>query len=808
MATHGSTTFEWTIECTPPGGVGSPIIFNSGSQHKTRPSTFKLDQREDVAASSLEIRFPDATQFFNVWNTSNPLTVGTEVVLRVDGFTRFTGWIKDPKPRFSAKDRSVSIVARDRMDIKDAVVDIDLRRDTFRKKINLVRKNPLSTIFLSVEDLAGGEDGAITAFAANGATLTRVTSAGHNLLDDEIVQITGTTNYNGVYSIQLVNVNQFDILVAFVADDATGDFNQVDWIRPWSEEYIIPVWVGNPSDPTAGAQRVLLSEYEMLYEVGGISFNQSTVRVIGDIDDDEEDLDDVDDEIYADIVYYDDTDDSTMISNLMRLVFEQSQATGGLAWTEGVEYQVTDETTADILSGMRWNTLEGDGDAISFIQNLYDNPRIGLAPNYWMRDFNGNGQVDLQLVTQDNDNAIDVDIILDAQLPNPFSSVYSRAVLVNNSSTRKNIMRDAAIVDVFPTGDFPEGVVEGVTETQDHPTSSAVGPENLQDGTAKTSWGYAAIGGKGAFPLDMDLPIDKVLCTIDFGQVEEIDALYIMSHFTFEGGDESQPTLHDDDTGKNAVNGIKKIHEPMRISIEYSTDTDASPDADSWYVMHPDLYLMQMDIVESDGWKQVEGINREARHIRIMINNPAFVKVGESNWSADAERALLWFVSEMIVLSRGRVLDDSDNQPFVQFTDNSSDPERCLYDITDTLVDMYRPTLLTLLEAAGLKYKTLIIETDDVWDFTTKTGDADDVGLGYKFLVTRLDAASKENDWVVTIDPRPDIRIGHTVYSSRIDPDKRYLVHGSTLQLISGRLSHTLVLSDHETVDGGAVGGC
>ena len=813
MATSGNTTFAWELWCSPPGGVGSPVIFKSGGLHKTRPSSWKLDQKEDISASSLEIRFPDATHFFNMWNDYNPLTVGTKVVLKVDGFTRFTGKVYDFMPHFSAADRSVTIICRDRMGaLKDAVVDIDIRRDTSREKINLIRKNPLSSIFLSVINVTPAETGAITVFAISpaGADITRVTSAGHALSDNEIVKITGTTNYDGIYSIQYVDANNFDIALTFVLNDATGNWTRVGWIRPWAEEYIVPVWIGDPNNPVSGAKRVLLSEYEMLYEIGGIAFNESTVRTIGQIDNDEQLLNAIEDVIYADIIYYDTSDDSTMISNLMRLVFGQSVATGGLGWTEGVEYQITDETTGDILSGMEWNTQEGDGDAISFIANLYDDPRIGLAPSYWMRDFNGNGQVNLKLIAQDNNNAIDVDIILDAQLPNPFSSIYSRAVLVNNSSTRRNLMRDAVITDLMPqtiiNTPLPWGNVIGVTETGNHPSSSAIGPENLQDGTSATSWGYFSVGGKSTYDLDMVLPFDKPLAQIDLSPVnkvaETIDSIYMKALFTFEGGDESQPYLHDTNTGEDAANGMYKVHEPMRHTIEYNTDIGDVPNVNSWYTISPDLYNVEMDIVQGDAWIKVEGINQKARWIRIVVNNPAFVKVAESNWSAQAYRALLWFSSEIIVLGLGRVQDVDGHLPSVQFTDNPADPLRCLYDIYDNLVDMYRPKLLAFLEACGLKFKTLVIEAEDIWDFITKKGDPEDVGFGYKYLVSKLDAASKENEWTVMIDPRPDIRIGHTVYSSKLDPDKKYLVMGSSLQMVGGKMIHTLELTDVNTVDG------
>jgi len=63
---------------------------------------------------------------------------------------------------------------------------------------------------------------AITAFAQQGAN-TRVTSNGHGLAVGSRVNISGTTSYNGDFNVVAVpGVNQFDIAVTFVANDATG----------------------------------------------------------------------------------------------------------------------------------------------------------------------------------------------------------------------------------------------------------------------------------------------------------------------------------------------------------------------------------------------------------------------------------------------------------------------------------------------------------------------------------------------------------------------------------------------------------
>jgi hypothetical protein len=64
------------------------------------------------------------------------------------------------------------------------------------------------------------KSGSITAFASG--INTTVTSAAHGLSDSMTVTITGTTNYDGAYTISSVNTNTFDISAAWVSDDATG----------------------------------------------------------------------------------------------------------------------------------------------------------------------------------------------------------------------------------------------------------------------------------------------------------------------------------------------------------------------------------------------------------------------------------------------------------------------------------------------------------------------------------------------------------------------------------------------------------
>ena len=70
------------------------------------------------------------------------------------------------------------------------------------------------------------EKGTISAFTDYSGTVTGTTevttSAAHNIISGNLVQIDETTNYNGLYEATYVDATNFYIEEAFVADDATG----------------------------------------------------------------------------------------------------------------------------------------------------------------------------------------------------------------------------------------------------------------------------------------------------------------------------------------------------------------------------------------------------------------------------------------------------------------------------------------------------------------------------------------------------------------------------------------------------------
>ncbi len=70
-----------------------------------------------------------------------------------------------------------------------------------------------------------GKQIAITAYANNLDSKTQVTSAAHGLSDGDVVSISGTTSYNGVWVIEQKTDNTFVIDTNWVADDgaSTGE---------------------------------------------------------------------------------------------------------------------------------------------------------------------------------------------------------------------------------------------------------------------------------------------------------------------------------------------------------------------------------------------------------------------------------------------------------------------------------------------------------------------------------------------------------------------------------------------------------
>ena len=68
------------------------------------------------------------------------------------------------------------------------------------------------------------DGGSITEFADAGGGQVTVTSNNHYLANGNSITVSGTTNYNGDYSITNVTTNTFEITETWVSDDGTGTY--------------------------------------------------------------------------------------------------------------------------------------------------------------------------------------------------------------------------------------------------------------------------------------------------------------------------------------------------------------------------------------------------------------------------------------------------------------------------------------------------------------------------------------------------------------------------------------------------------
>lgn len=76
----------------------------------------------------------------------------------------------------------------------------------------------------SLTEMAKENVAPITAMALDTATTTTITSVGHGLTNGNSVIITGTTSYEGTFTVASVSTDTFVITDTFVADDATGQW--------------------------------------------------------------------------------------------------------------------------------------------------------------------------------------------------------------------------------------------------------------------------------------------------------------------------------------------------------------------------------------------------------------------------------------------------------------------------------------------------------------------------------------------------------------------------------------------------------
>ena len=104
----------------------------------------------------------------------------------------------------------------------------------FNSKVYLMASNGVEA---RVVYLDTNLNASISAFSDAGAGQVTVTSANHGLHNNDSVSISGTTNYNGDYTITNITTNTYEITETFNGDDATGSWTSIGWVEASSVNF-------------------------------------------------------------------------------------------------------------------------------------------------------------------------------------------------------------------------------------------------------------------------------------------------------------------------------------------------------------------------------------------------------------------------------------------------------------------------------------------------------------------------------------------------------------------------------------------
>ena len=113
----------------------------------------------------------------------------------------------------------------------------------------------VTTAFVTINDTAGSNKftGSITKFEDVGGTAVKATSASHGMASGDKVTITGTTSYNGTFTLTAADTNSFTWTDTFVADDATGTWVGQFACAPKSISTLGAATVAGADEMTLGA---------------------------------------------------------------------------------------------------------------------------------------------------------------------------------------------------------------------------------------------------------------------------------------------------------------------------------------------------------------------------------------------------------------------------------------------------------------------------------------------------------------------------------------------------------------------------
>lgn len=125
----------------------------------------------------------------------------------------------------------------------------------------------------------------ITAWADQGGGVIRATTgAAHGLTTGDVVTITNTTNYNGVYIVTVIDTTNFDITATWVADDAQGTYRRPSALKMDATAYGA-IGIYDITVPISSSAAVANKDYEYAIFVNAtIHGGAKSKRRFGNID--------------------------------------------------------------------------------------------------------------------------------------------------------------------------------------------------------------------------------------------------------------------------------------------------------------------------------------------------------------------------------------------------------------------------------------------------------------------------------------------------------------------------------------------
>jgi hypothetical protein len=213
---------QYTIHYVPVGTYS--MTFTKDTYHDASVSGVTItatnhDVTQDATIYAKHYSFQSGDPFSNVWTVYLKTVTGDGAALKKDDEIG----IYSPTSATNSSGSITAFAAKHGSDITAFAAKVDGAVSAFAFKSSGNVSSTAATTTGSITAFSQ-KSGSITAYADAGGGEVTVTDNSHGLVDGESITISGTTNYNGTFTITYVDANTFKITAAWNGDDATGSW--------------------------------------------------------------------------------------------------------------------------------------------------------------------------------------------------------------------------------------------------------------------------------------------------------------------------------------------------------------------------------------------------------------------------------------------------------------------------------------------------------------------------------------------------------------------------------------------------------